>query len=170
MVDTLIEAFGEPPLLVANAPEAPSWRADLKVVGDVRPGFGALGGLYTAVVMAPAPVVCVAWDMPFVSAGLLRELAAGLATADLCLPESHGPRGFEPTCGAYGPATGPAIAAALDAGQLRAVDFHDRVKVGILPSSRVSAWGDPDLLFFNVNTADDLAEADARWRTRESSR
>jgi molybdopterin-guanine dinucleotide biosynthesis protein A len=108
--------------------------------------------------------------MPFVPAGLLRELAAGLATADLCLPESHGPRGLEPACGAYGPATGPAIAAALDAGRLRAVDFHDRVKVGILPTSRVSAWGDPDLLFFNVNTADDLAEADARWRTRESSR
>ena len=163
------EAFGRLPLLVANAPEATGWRPELTVVPDLRPGMGALGGILTAVKRAPAPVVVAAWDMPFVTAPLLQALAAGLEGVDACLPESAGPRGLEPLCAAYGPATGPAIEDSIRVGDLRAVGFHDRIKVGILSSTRVRAFGDPAKLFFNVNTADDLAEADRRCQTRESS-
>jgi molybdopterin-guanine dinucleotide biosynthesis protein A len=138
-------------------------------VADVRPGLGALGGIYTAVVETPAPVVCVAWDMPFVAAPLLRELAAGLATHDAMLPWSRGRRGLEPLCAAYGPGCRDAIAAALDAGDLRAVAFHPRISLGILPLSEVRRFGDPERLFFNVNTADDLASADGLWRRHGSS-
>ena len=162
-------ALGEPPLLVANAPDAGSWRPDLRTVSDVRPGFGALGGIYTAVMSAPAPVVCVAWDMPFVSELLIRALAEGLDQHDAMLPQSDGRRGVEPLCAAYGPACRDAIAASLSAGDLRAIGFHDRIRVGILPLERVRALADPDLLFFNVNTADDLARADQLWRRRASS-
>ena len=83
----------------------------------MRPGLGSLGGIYTAVVEAPAPVVCVAWDMPFVSEALLRRLADGLETHDACLPQSDGRRGVEPLCAAYGPACREAIARSLDAGR-----------------------------------------------------
>ena len=41
---------------VINAPDAGAWRPGLQVVPDVRTGLGALGGIYTAVVEAPAPV------------------------------------------------------------------------------------------------------------------
>lgn len=167
---TFQEALGSLPLLVANAPDAPSWHPGLRVVADIRPGGGALSGIYTAVVAAPAPVVCAAWDMPFVTAPLLRALADGVSEVDALLPESGGPRGVEPLCAAYGPACGPAIAAALDAGDRRAIGFHDRIKVGILPASRVWTFGDPAVLFFNVNTPDDLVEADRLWRKRGSSR
>jgi molybdopterin-guanine dinucleotide biosynthesis protein A len=163
-------AFGGPPLLVANAAEAPSWRPDLRVVPDVRPGYGALGGIYTAVVETPAPVVLVAWDMPFVSEGLLRRLAHGLTSHDACLPQSDGRRGVEPLCAAYGPACRDAIEASLDRGDLRAIAFHERIGVGILPLSEVAVYGDPEILFFNVNTADDLARTDDLWRLLESSR
>lgn len=169
-MDVLHEALGESPILVANAEDAGTWHPGLRVVSDARPGTGALGGIYTAILAAPAPVVCVAWDMPFVPASLLRALADGLAGADACLPESGGPRGLEPLCGAYGPAAGPAIAAALDAGDLRAIGFHDRIKVGILSTTAVRVFGDPGLLFFNVNSLDNLAEADALWRRLASSR
>jgi len=163
-------AFGRLPLLVANAPDAQTWRPDLRVVRDVQAGLGALGGLYTAVLTAPAPVVVVAWDMPFVTAELLRALAEGLADADASLPESGGPRGLEPLCAAYGPACGPAIAAAIEAGDLRAVGFHPRIKRGILSRERTGACGDPAVLFFNVNTGADLAEADQLWQRHASSR
>ncbi|HEU5170350.1 MAG TPA: molybdenum cofactor guanylyltransferase [Gemmatimonadales bacterium] len=156
-------AFGAPPLLVANAPEAPAWRPDLRIVADARPGLGSLGGIYTAVIEAPAPVVCVAWDMPFVSAELLRALAAGLRAYDAFLPESDGRRGVEPLCAAYGPACAAAIAASLDAGDLRAIGFHSRIRVGTLPLEEVRRLGDPERLFFNVNTADELARAEALW-------
>jgi molybdopterin-guanine dinucleotide biosynthesis protein A len=162
-------ALGELPLLVANAPDAESWRADLRTVSDARPGFGAVGGIYTAVVAAPAPVVCVAWDMPFVSESLIRALAEGLEQYDAFLPQSDGRRGVEPLCAGYGPACRDAIAASLSAGDLRAIGFHDRIRVGILPLEQVRALANPDLLFFNVNTVDDLARADELWRRRASS-
>jgi molybdopterin-guanine dinucleotide biosynthesis protein A len=156
-------AFGAPPLLVANAPDAPAWRAGLRVVPDVRPGLGALGGVYTAVLEAPAPVVCVAWDMPFVTAELLRTLAAGLHGRDAFVPESSGPQGVEPLCAAYGPACAGAIMTSVDAGDLRAAGFLARVRTGILPLEQVRRLGDPARLFFNVNTADELARAEALW-------
>ena len=169
LVDAFTAALGGPPLLVANAPDAGTWRPDLRTVADARPGLGALGGIYTAVVEAPAPVVCVAWDMPFVSESVIRALAAGLDSHDAMLPQSGGRRGMEPLCAAYGPACRDAIADSLAAGDLRAIGFHDRIRVGILPLAEVRALADPDLLFFNVNTADDLAKADQLWRQHASS-
>jgi len=159
LVSRFEEALGGLPLLVANAPDAETWRPDLRVVADRRPGAGTLGGLLTAVLEAPAPVVCVAWDMPFVPVGLLRELATGLDEADVCIPASGSRRGLEPLCAGYGPACGPAMAAALDRGDLRAIAFHDSVRVQVLPESSVRVFGAPERLFFNVNTADELVQA-----------
>jgi molybdopterin-guanine dinucleotide biosynthesis protein A len=169
LVRVMTDALGDLPLLVANAPDAPQWRPELRTVADVQAGFGALGGIYTAVIEAPAPVVCVAWDMPFVSESLVLALADGLENADAVLPQSDGRRGVEPLCAAYGPACREAIAASLAENDLRAIGFHRRIRVGILPLDQVRTLADPDLLFFNVNTADDLARADQLWRRRASS-
>ena len=169
VAEVLTSTLGTPPILVANAPDAGSWRPDLRVVADLRPGLGALGGIYTAVLASPAPVVCVAWDMPFVTPALVRRLAEGLDRADVVLPRSTGPREVEPLCAAYGPACGDAIASSLDEGDLRAVAFHARLRVDILPFTEVARCGDPAALFFNVNTAEDLARADELWRRLVSS-
>ncbi|MBA3443467.1 MAG: molybdenum cofactor guanylyltransferase [Gemmatimonadales bacterium] len=169
LVTVLTSALGQPPLLVANAPDAGDWRPDLRTVSDVRPGLGSLGGIYTAVAEAPAPVVCVAWDMPFVSESLIRALAIGLDQHDAMVPQSSGRRGVEPLCAAYGPGCRDAIAHSLTAGDLRAIGFHERVRVGILTLAQVRALADPDFVFFNVNTADDLARADQLWRQHASS-
>ncbi len=99
---------------------------------------------------------------------LISDLAAGLGDRDACLPASDNRRGMEPMCAAYGPAAGPAMAAALAAGDRRAIGFHERINISILPLARVQASGDPETLFFNVNTADDLAEANRRWRLASS--
>ena len=165
----LNEATGAPPLLVANAPDAGLWLPGARLAADLRPGMGSLGGIHAAVCAAPAPVVCVAWDMPFVPAALLRALAAGLAEADVVVPESGGRRGVEPLCAAYGPACRAAIEARMDAGDLRAIGFHPLVRVAVIPLEQVRGYGDPETLFFNVNTAGELAEAEERWQ-RGSSR
>ena len=159
LVDTCLAAFGELPLVVANAPEAAAWAPGLRVVPDLRPGLGALGGILTAIVAAPAPVIVVAWDMPFVTAALLRALATRLDGADAALPASGSRRGVEPLCAAYGPACGPAIERALAEGDQRAIGFHAHVRVAVLGEAEVGAYGDPARLFFNVNTAADLDTA-----------
>jgi molybdopterin-guanine dinucleotide biosynthesis protein A len=168
VVDVVRAVTGERPLLIANAPDAASWRPDLKTIPDVRPGFGSLGGIYTAVTAGPGPVLGVAWDMPFVPAELLRALVDGSAAGkyDAFLPESSGRRGLEPLCAVYGPACGPAIARRLESGDLKAISFHADVRVGILSLAEVRQFGTgiPDELFFNVNTPDDLARAEELWR------
>jgi molybdopterin-guanine dinucleotide biosynthesis protein A len=170
VAEVLAKVTGGPPILVANVPDAASWRPDLRPIADVLPGAGALGGLLTAVeAAAPHPALVVAWDMPFVPAGLLRDLVGLLDGHDVAIPASDGRRGLEPLCAAYGPACAAAIRTALARGDRRAIAFHPDVRVGILPLDAVRRHGDPDLLFFNVNTADDLARAEALWR-RASSR
>jgi molybdopterin-guanine dinucleotide biosynthesis protein A len=169
VVESLARATGAPPAIIANAPDAASWRPDLVVVPDVVPGQGALGGILTAVERF-APVVCLAWDMPFVPAGLLAALAARLDGADAALPESDSRRGVEPLCAAYGSACSPAIRAALERGEARAVGFHPYVRVARLPREDVLQYGDPDVLFFNVNTPDDLERAERLCRSLDSSR
>lgn len=164
VVDALTEATGAPPLLVANAAEAPLWRTGLAVQTDVLPGQGSVGGILTAV-ETTGPVLCVAWDMPFVSPGLLKELAAGLDEADAVVPESDGSRrGLEPLCAAYGAACGPAIRAALARGDQRVIGFFEDVRLSRLPRERVLQYGDPAVLFFNVNTPDDLTRAELLCR------
>jgi molybdopterin-guanine dinucleotide biosynthesis protein A len=168
VVDAVQAVTAAPPLLIANASDASSWRPDLQTIPDARPGGGSLGGIYTAVAAGGGsePVLCVAWDMPFVPAALLRALRDG-ATAgdyDAFLPESSGKRGLEPLCAVYGPACRAPIEQRLDNGDLQAISFHADVRVGILSLALVKGFGDPDELFFNVNTPDDLARAEALWR------
>lgn len=169
LVEAFREAFGALPLLVANDPAARFWHPELRITPDLQPGSGTLGGLYTAVAAAPAPVVCAAWDMPFVTADLLRRLATGLDRHDAFLPASESRRGMEPLCAAYGPACRDPMAAALARGDLRAIGFHSAVNVGILPLDEIRRFGDPAVLFLNVNTPEDRIRAEAEWQ-RASSR
>jgi len=159
LVAAFLEGLGSLPLLVANAPDAGSWQSGLRVVADRLAGGGTLAGLHTAVLEAPAPVVAVAWDMPFVTAELIGALGRGLDAADVVIPSSGGRRGVEPLCAGYGPATGPAMAAAINRGDLRAIAFHEAVRVQVLSEAELRAYGDPDMMFFNVNTPDDLVRA-----------
>src|SRR6059036_743078 len=105
VVDAVQAVTGALPLLIANAPGASAWRPDLQTIPDARPGCGSLGGIYTAVTAAPGPVLCLAWDMPFVPEGLLHALIEGAIRGvdkyDAFLPESSGRRGLEPLCAVY---------------------------------------------------------------------
>lgn len=152
-------------LLVANDPSAREWLPGVGVQGDLVPNAGGLGGIHAALHRAQSPVLVVAWDMPFVPAGLLAQLRALGDGSDVALPESGSRRGVEPLCAFYSPTCVPAIQRSLDAGDRRVVGFHTEVRVARLPAEQVSAFGDPGLLFMNVNTPDDLAIAEAHAAT-----
>jgi molybdopterin-guanine dinucleotide biosynthesis protein A len=160
LVTVCMDAFGMLPILVANDPEAHSWRSDLRVAPDRRPGAGTLGGLYTAVAEASGPVVVVAWDMPFVTAPLLQYLTLALPEADAVLPASTNRRGVEPLCAAYGPGCRGPMERAIAREDYRAIAFHREVRVAVEPLEVIRTFGDPDRLFFNVNTPADLETAE----------
>lgn len=147
-------------LLIANDPSAHEWLPDLPLAPDVRTNCGSLGGIHAAIVRAGRPVLVVAWDMPFVPAGLLRALRDAGAQADAVLPESGSRRGVEPLCAYYSPACVPAIERRLEANDMRVISFFEEVRVARLPESEIRRFGDPAVLFMNVNTPDDLALAE----------
>jgi molybdopterin-guanine dinucleotide biosynthesis protein A len=148
-------------VIVANDAAAASWIPGTRVVTDVRPDAGALGGVHAALAHAAHAVLVLSWDSPFVPGGLLCALrAAGDAGgADAAMAASHSPWGFEPLCAWYGAACRAAIERHLDAGDLRAGGWQHDVRTVRVDSS---PWGDPDEIFFNVNSAADLAMANAR--------
>jgi molybdopterin-guanine dinucleotide biosynthesis protein A len=132
---------------------------------DVVPGVGALGGVQTAVAWARdeglVGALVLACDMPFVPSGLLAELADGLHHGSVVVPASHGPRGFEPLCAAYGTGCMEAIDAAVGRGDRAVISFFSEVDVKVLAPAAVSRHGDPDTIFFNVNRPEDRALAES---------
>jgi len=149
-------------LLVSNDEDAAGWLPGTRMERDVRTGEGALGGLHAALAHAHGDaVLVVAWDMPFVPAGLLRALRAlGEAGADAAVAESEtSGRGVEPLCAWYGPRCLAAIERRLDAGDRRVVGFFDDVQVARLSAADVAQWGDARRIFWNVNSPDDLSNA-----------
>ena len=164
VIRVVTTATDEPPFIVANSSEAPSWRDDLEVVGDVELECGSLGGILTALSTSDGPVLVVAWDMPFVSEDLLRLLVAGWKSYDVYLPSSEGPLGVEPLCGVYGPTCLESIKRSIAEEDFRTTAFHDEVRVGRVSLEDIRKVGDPSLMFFNVNAPEDLEQADGLWR------
>lgn len=148
-------------LLAANDATAASWLPGVPVVADLHPGTGGLAGVEAAMTHSGSALV-LAWDMPFVPPQLLGEIArrAGDTGADVVLPESSSPYGFEPFCAFYHGRILAALSAYLTQGGGPARDFLRRVeRVHRIPLGDVAAFGDPSTMFLSVNTSQDLARA-----------
>jgi molybdopterin-guanine dinucleotide biosynthesis protein A len=159
-------------VLVAN--DAETYRPlGLETQPDLRPGLGALGGIYTAVVWAEEEgcrgALVAACDMPFLSAALLERLAWDAGPDDIVAPESDSRRGLEPLCAYYGTGCRSAIEAAIERDDLRVVSFYSDAQVTALPKAEVADYGDPELMFLNVNTPAERERADALARRLESA-
>jgi len=150
-------------LLIANDPDAQRWLRDVRCESDVLRDVGSVAGIHAALVHARAPVIVVAWDMPFVPTALLQALRDAGRPADAAVAESDSRRGVEPLCAYYTPACASAIERRVAAGDRRVVAFYDDVRVARVPAEQVARYGDPALLFMNVNTPEErvLAEAHA---------
>ena len=171
-VAAALAAAADELLLIANDPRAEEWLPGVRRASDVRRDAGSLGGIHAALVHAGGPALVVAWDMPFVTAPLLRALraVAADADADAVVPESDSKRGLEPLCAFYGPACVPAIERRLDAGDRRVVAFYEDVRLRRLEAAAVARFGDPARLFLNVNTPAELALAEAHAPTTDGGR
>ena len=157
-------------VLAANDPAAKQWAPGLEIVRDRFPGTGGLAGVDAALQRAPAGALVVAWDMPFVTPKVLRALLAGARAvdADLMMPESDSPYGFEPFCAFYSAALAPALAGFLERGGGAAREFVGQVpRIHRLRNADVAKLGDFHRLFFSVNTPDDLDRARAMADGRE---
>ena len=145
-------------LLVGGThPDAPP---GLRRIPDRMPDQGPLGGLDAALAAARHPVlVLVACDMPFVTAALLRHLAASAAGVDAVVPRTE--RGYHPLCAVYTRACQPAVGAHLHAGRRRMTDLLGALRVSVVEGRELEAFGDSRRLLANVNTPETYAAIDA---------
>jgi molybdopterin-guanine dinucleotide biosynthesis protein A len=161
-VASAIRAVTTDIVLVANSRDAERWLPGVPVHRDTRRERGSVVGVHTAIeaVRTGSVALVVAWDMPFVSAGLL-ELLAGLVRKGAPAAFPEGPGGPEPFCAAYTAACLPDIDGAIVRGDFRMSGVVARLpntaRVGL---NEVRRFGDPGRLFFNVNTAADLETAE----------
>jgi molybdopterin-guanine dinucleotide biosynthesis protein A len=147
-------------IVIANDERAERWFPNVHVVRDAMPGLGPLAGVHTALMASEgAPVLVVAWDMPFVTSALLSALRAlGEAGASAVVPAHGSPLMVEPLCAYYSPQALAVCERLLTSGERRAHALFDA-----LPGARrlegpaLAALGDPSWLLRSVDTTESLA-------------
>lgn len=172
-LETLDRRFDDV-LVVANDLERYAYLGR-RVVADLRPGAGSLGGIYTAVALgtseAASHVFVCACDMPFIDEALIDLLLAEAGrdeaegAPDVVVPEDPGApeasAGLHPLCAVYGRRTLPAIERRLAEGRLKVIGFYDDVRVRRVGPSALARAGVPSHALMNTNTPEDLALAEA---------
>lgn len=142
------------------------------IIPDEWPGSGPLGGIVTALRHSALDGTQSEWnlilacDMPFVTTDWLAFVAqrATRSAADAVVPRSS--TGIEPLCAAYRTSCAAALAASLDRGVRKIGTAIGAVNVEYIPETESILFDSEGQLFKNVNTAADLGEAQAAWKTK----
>lgn len=157
-------------IVTTNRPENYQFLS-LPLVSDLIPGRGALGGLYTALSTASQPLVAVvACDMPFASRPLLihQKKLIESERADVVIPKTGD--GYEPLHTIYRRETClPAIKSAIDADLWKVISWFPQVSVRDVPPAALQSIDPDGLAFMNVNTPEELAQAEALARKLDAT-
>lgn len=146
-------------LMVTNSPEAYT-DTGLRMVGDVWPDKGSLGGIYSALYHITTPYcLVVACDMPFLQPASLRYLIEAIGNHDVVMPEVLGEQ--QPLHAIYARTCLAPIRRRLEADRLKIIGFLPDVRVRTVTAEELHPF-DPELLAFqNLNTPEEF-EAAAR--------
>jgi molybdopterin-guanine dinucleotide biosynthesis protein A len=143
--------------LIANAPLR-YLHLGLPMVGDVYPGKGALGGIYTAIHTARyAHCLVVACDMPFLNVDLLRYLVGLAPGFDVVIPriQESAQESPETMHAVYGKGCLEPIQRCLEVDRLKIIGFFDQVRVRTVEREDVARFDPEFRSFLNMNTPAD---------------
>jgi molybdopterin-guanine dinucleotide biosynthesis protein A len=161
----VVRAVADDLLIVTNTPALYA-SLGLPMVADLFPEHGSLGGIYTGLKAAGGDAAfTVACDMPFLVPEVVRLVIGRAPEADVVIPRVG--EQLETLHACYGKACLGPIERRLRSGRLKIVGFFPDVRVLVVPEEALAPFGDPRLIFMNVNTPEDLARAQAREATRE---
>lgn len=160
-----VASLGDELIITTNRP-GDYMKFGFPLYGDILPGYGALGGLYTALSVCRFPVVIVvACDMPFVSAEIMTmsiEMLQG-GNADVVIPRTK--NGYEPFHAVYRRETClPAIKSAIQSGEKRLISWFPSVKISQIPVSDLLDHDPRRIAFMNLNTTEEFINAESLAR------
>jgi molybdopterin-guanine dinucleotide biosynthesis protein A len=149
-------------IVTTNRPEAYAF-LHLPLFSDLRPGRGALGGLYTALASTKGTLLAtLACDMPFANPDLLAFQARLLESEEVDVVIPLLADGYEPLHAVYRRETClPAVEWALDNDQWKLISWFSRVRVRAITAEECQIYDPHGLAFANVNTPQEVAEAEA---------
>lgn len=146
-------------IVISNDSHARLWFPSMYIVADETPGLGPLAGIATALRAADgAAILVIAWDMPFVTAPLMRGMRAVGELASAAVIPSHGAGPIhEPLCAYYPANTLGVCEQLLAAGERRALALRDALPgVMTIPERVLLEHGAPDRLFLSVDSPEQL--------------
>ena len=130
----------------------------LKIVTDIYPGKGALGGIYTGLVASNSFYnLIVSCDMPFLNQALLHYMIQVSLGFDAVVPRLGNM--VEPLHAVYSKGCLAPIERLLKQGNLKVSDILPRVKVRYVEAEEMDMFDPKHLSIFNVNTEADLRKA-----------
>lgn len=144
-------------ILVTNSPFA-YLDLNLRMVADLLPEKGALGGIFTGLFYSSfSHAFVAACDMPFLNKELISFLMSLAPKYDIVIPKTED--GLQPLHAIYSQKCLPHMENLLRQGNLKIIDFFHLVKKREVLTKELITF-DPLLKsFFNVNTPADLARA-----------
>lgn len=148
-------------IVVTNEPELYQ-DLGVKLVKDLIPGSGPLGGIHAGLVASPYWYnFVVACDMPFLEPRLITFMVEQAPGYDGVVP-LLGER-FEPLHAIYSKGCLSPIKDCLKKSITKIIAFYPAVRLRYLEAEVLTRYGDPGKIFFNINTPNDLA-----WARRQA--
>jgi molybdopterin-guanine dinucleotide biosynthesis protein A len=133
-------------------------REKIKIVSDIFPGQGSLGGIYTGLVKSSSFYnLVLAADMPFVNGSLLKYMMGIAEGFDFTVPRIDGL--FEPLHAIYSKACISPIETILSQGKKTIIELFNYVKVRFVEAEEIDRFDPHHLSFFNINTPAELEMA-----------
>jgi molybdenum cofactor guanylyltransferase len=153
-------------VVVLNDPEA--WPGlPARLVPDVYPDGGALGGIYSGLAAAAHEyALAVACDMPLLNADLIRAMLARPRDYGALIPRSPRPGvarnklDAEPLHAIYAKTCLEPMRQTLESGRRQIAAFFDQVRVAFVEPEELLRYDPHGRSFLNVNTPDEMAEVE----------
>jgi len=141
-------------------------RAGIASASDLSLGVGPLAGLEVALVRCSGKAALIlACDLPFLTGELLHRLVSSFREAEALVPLDAQGRP-QPLCAVYSVACLPKVSEAITRGERRMTRLLERLAVRFLPFSEVAHLPGAEEFFWDLDTPDDYARAQQRFRER----
>jgi molybdopterin-guanine dinucleotide biosynthesis protein A len=152
ILELFTDIFGQV-IIVTNSPHEFQF-LDVRIVTDIFPKMGCLGGIYTGLFFCPTEkAMVVACDMPFLNKKLIEYLISLCEGYDIVIPQIQ--EFYEPLHAIYSINCAPFIEKDLIKKEKKIINFFTHLKVRKVSITEIQKIDPERKSFININTEED---------------